>query len=225
MTTVQYVFIALAASACLVITTTLSPEDTEKKDMIVKVFNETQLNLRLYEEQVQEWFSSLNDTFFLDNTMSDILTQIRQKHTETANRILKVFEEDPSSLVVVQLAAGGRHVTAQLLLRERMINWFKNMMPKHEEIAVLREREAQIRRQQATADDRHKAKLVKEERDVAAERLGQEQAIAMANRERLESQQDSFWRDLFENLGQLIVIISRIWKMLTERYAGVKGYE
>ena len=68
--------------------------------------------------------------------MSDIVNRIRQEHTGKANQILKEFEEDPSSLVVIQHAAGGRHVTAQMLLRERIINWFKNMMPKHEEIAV-----------------------------------------------------------------------------------------
>lgn len=220
----------LFMSHCLVTAFTETPSneanaDAEKQKMIVRMFNETQWNVKRYEAEVQDWFSSLNDSYFLNNSISDINKEIKRMHNEVGSAILHAFEKDPASLVVVQLGSFGREMTAQLLLRQHLINSLKSMIAEHKQIAAIRKKEARVRRDQETANPSQKANLVREEEHLVAERRLHEAAIVSSSRERLESQQDNFWRDLFENVGRLIEILSRIWRLIANRYAATKGYE
>lgn len=204
-------------------------EDEAKQEMIIHMFNETQRRLHLYEDRVQDWLSSLNDSYFLSNSKSAMKKEIKKKHVEVANEILEAFEADPKSIVVVKLEPtlfGKKEVSAQLLLRKQMVTFMKNMIPKQTEITVMRKKEAEIRKKEdETNDDQKLARLKREEEKIAEERHEFENEIIQANRERFETDKNDFWRELFVNIGQLIDILTKIWKLLRGHFAEIKAFE
>lgn len=153
---------------------------------------------------------------------------IRKKHVAVANEILEAFEADPRSIVVVKLEktlTGKKEVSAQLLLRKQMVTWMKNMVPKQTEIAVMRKKEAEIRKKEDETDDNQKlARLKRDEEKIKGERYEFENEIIQANRERFENEKDNFWRELFVNIGQLIDILTKIWKLLKNHFAEINAY-
>lgn len=184
------------------------PTSDAKLELIIRAFNETQRRLIQVQDEMQEWMSSRPDSFFLNNSMSAIKSSIRRANYEIANTVLRDFESSSLAKVPITIADGDPK-SAELVLRKTLVSWIKKVKPKQENLARIMRQEAMTRSKDSS--DGKKSSLAYE----SPERLEAEKAIALAGQDSLKFGSESFWRELVENLAQLIVVVTRLWKLIT----------